>query len=249
MNAEKSFAFPFEDKEWISKLGLWAIIGMIPILNFAWYGYLVGIIRNVMSNDREPLPVWDDLGHKFNEGLILFGAGFVYALPVLIALGVPLAITASSGLFSGISEMQDFNRIMVETGGILFFSLLCVMLFYGLALSILYPAILVLFAREGTFASCFRPREALALISKHAGPFFTAWALSLVASLGAGLLVGFVNLVVGFVPCTGWVIGLALSLVSGVYASAVYAHLFGQFGRVAFGQNELIPSAPPGTAV
>jgi hypothetical protein len=141
--------------------------------------------------------------------------------------------------------MQDFNQIIAEAGGILFFGLICVLLLYGLILSILYPAILVLFAREGTFASCFRLREALALISKHAGPFFTAWVLSLVASLGAGLLVGFVNLVVGFVPCIGWIVGLVLSLVSGVYASAVYAHLFGQFGRAAFGPSQLMPGPPP----
>lgn len=249
MDAETSFTFPFEDKEWISKLGLWAIIGMIPILNFAWYGYLMGIIRNVMNGNPQPLPSWDDFGNKFNEGLVLFGAGLVYALPGLLAVCLPLGITASSGMLSGNGNLQEFDRIMTEAGGLLFFGLLCVMLFYGLALSILYPAILILFAREGTFASCFRLREALALIRKDAGPFFTAWALSLVASLGAGLLVGFVNLVVGFVPCIGWVIGLALSLISGVYASAVYAHLFGQFGRAAFGQNQWMLREPPSPAV
>ena len=49
MDAEKSFTFPFEDKEWISKLGLGAVISLVPILNFAWSGYLVGIIRNDCS--------------------------------------------------------------------------------------------------------------------------------------------------------------------------------------------------------
>ena len=86
MDAEKSFTFPFEDKEWISKLGLGAVIGIVPILNFAWSGYLVDIIRNVMNQrDSKPLPTWDDLDKKFNEGLILFGAGLVYAPPILIA--------------------------------------------------------------------------------------------------------------------------------------------------------------------
>ena len=121
--------------------------------------------------------------------------------------------------------------------------MLGILLLYGLVLSVLYPAILVMFARDGTFASCFRLREALALISKNAGPFFTAWAVSLAASLGVGLLVGFVNMVVGFVPCLGWIIGLALSMGSGIYATAVYAHLFGQFGRTAFSENPLLPVA------
>ena len=231
LDAEKSFSFPFEDKEWISKLGLGALIAMVPILNFAWSGYLVDVLRNVIAGNPKPLPAWDDLGKKFNEGLILFGALLIYASPILIAFCLPLGIVTSSGLLSGSNNTQDLNRVITEAGGILLFGLLCVSLLYGLVLSILYPAILLLFAREGTFASCFHLREALALIRRNAGPFFTAWALGIVASLGAGLLVGFVNLVVGFIPCIGWVISLALSFASSVYANVVYAHLFGQFGR------------------
>jgi hypothetical protein len=62
MNVEQSFTYPFEDKEWISKLGLGALISMVPVLNFAWSGYLVGILRNMMNHAVEPLPAWDDLG-------------------------------------------------------------------------------------------------------------------------------------------------------------------------------------------
>ena len=243
MDAEKSFTFPFEDKEWITKLGLGAIISMIPILNFAWSGYLVGIIRNIMDHAPQPLPTWDDLDKKFSEGLILFVAGVVYALPILILFALPLGFTAVSGLVSGNSTMQDIGRTMTETGAVLFFCLLCVMIFYGIALSIIYPVILVMFAREGTFASCFKLNEAIAMISKNPAAFLTAWGLSLAASLGGGLIIGFVNLVVGFVPCIGWIVGLVLSLFSGIYITAVYAHLFGQFGRAAFAGNQLEPVA------
>jgi hypothetical protein len=240
MDAEKSFSYPFEDNQWVSKLGLGAIISMIPILNFAWSGYLVGIIRNIMNNATEPLPAWDDLDQKFKEGLILFGAGLIYASPILIALCLPLGLTASSGLFSGNSEMQDIARMITEAGGILFFGLLCVSILYGLVLSILYPAILVMFAREGTFAACFKLREAFEMISTNAAAFFTAWGLSLVASLGVGLIVGFVNLVVSWVPCIGWIIGMILALASGVYSTAVSAHLFGQFGKAVFERSQPI---------
>ena len=248
MDAEKSFTFPFDDKDWLTKLGLGAIISLVPILNFAWSGYLVGIIRNVMNNDPSPLPTWDDLEKKFSEGLILFGASLVYASPLLIALCLPLGMTGASGLLSGDSNLQVLSQRLAEAGGVLLFCIICGFLLYGIALSIIYPAILVIFSREGTFASCFRLREAFALISKNAGPFFTAWVLSVAASLGAGLLVGFINLVVGFVPCVGWIVGLALSMISGVYATAVYAHLFGQFGRAAFQGDELALSSPPETA-
>jgi uncharacterized protein DUF4013 len=241
MNAEKSFTFPFEDKDWISKLGLGAIISLVPILNFAWSGYLVGIIRNVMHNDAHPLPTWDDLDKKFSEGLILFGASLVYASPLLIALCLPLGITVASGLLSGSNNLEDLSQRLAETGGILLFCLFCGFILYGIALSIIYPAVLLIFSRAGTFASCFKLREAFELISRNPGPFFTAWILSIAASLGVGLVVGFVNMVVSIVPCVGWIIGLALSIGSGIYATAVYAHLFGQFGRAAFATNPALP--------
>ena len=241
MDAGNSFTFPFEDRQWASKLGLGAVISIIPILNFAWSGYLVGIIRNVMDHALEPLPAWDDLGKKFTEGLILFGASIVYALPLLLGFCLPLSMSAFSGLFSGNSDMQDIARTITEAGGALFYCLLCVFVLYAVVLSIVYPAILILFAREGTFASCFKLREAFDMISKNAGSFFVAWGVSMAGSLGVGLLVGLLNALVGWIPCIGWIIGLVISLGSGVYITAVYAHLFAQFGIAASGQRRLAP--------
>jgi hypothetical protein len=241
MNAEKSFSYPFADKDWVSKLGLGALISMVPILNFAWSGYLVEIIRNVMNSHPKPLPAWDALDKKFSEGLILFGAALIYASPVLLALCLPLGLTASSSLFAENGNLEDLSRSITEVGGVLLFGLLCISFLYGFVLSILYPAILVLFAREGTFSSCFKLREAFAMISQNAAPFFTAWALSIAASLGAGLIVGLVNLVVGWIPCIGWIVGLVLGMGATVYGTVVYAHLFGQFGKTAFEDRQLLP--------
>jgi hypothetical protein len=239
MDVEKSFAFLFEDEQWPNKLGLGAVISSVPILNFAWTGYMVGILRNVINNAPEPLPTWDDVDRKFSDGLLLFAAGVVYALPVLIGLFLPLSVAAYSSLASGEGNLQDIGRTITEAGGVLFYGLLCGFVLYGVGLSIIYPAILVVYAREGSFASCFKLGEAFKMISRNIGPFFTAWGLSVAASLGVGLIVGFINLVVGWVPCLGWIISLALSFGSGVYLAAVYAYLFGQFGRIAFGQNQL----------
>ncbi|HSB00872.1 MAG TPA: DUF4013 domain-containing protein [Anaerolineales bacterium] len=241
MDIEKSFTFPFEDKEWTAKLGLGAAIGLVPILNFAWSGYMVGIIRNVMSNTPEPLPTWDDLGRKFTDGLIIVAASLIYALPMLILLCLPLSAMAFSGILSGNSDMEELARTLAGAGSVLFICLLCVFGLYGLLLSIIHPAILVMFAREGTFASCFKLREAFDLISRNARSFFTAWGLSLLVNLGVGLAIGFVNAIVSFIPCLGTLVGLALSLLAGAYIITVYAHLFGQFGREAFGQNQLVP--------
>jgi hypothetical protein len=240
MDIGKSFSYPFEDKQWISKLGLGAVIALVPILNFAWSGYMVGIIRNVMNSEPEPLPTWDDIGKKFNDGLILFLAGLVYALPMLIVICLPLSIMVIPAILSGNGDMQDIANTIAGATSILFLCLLCVFLVYALFLSVIYPAILVIFTREGTFASCFKFREVFDLIGKNTSSFFTAWGLSLIAGLVVGLVVGVVNAFIGWIPCLGWIISLVLSLGSGVYITGVYAHLFGQFGNSVFGQNQAI---------
>ena len=129
--------FPFEDNQWISKLGLGALITMVPILNFAWSGYLVDIIRNVMNNASEPLPTWDDLGKKLGDGLILFAAGIVYASPILILMCLPLSMMAFSDLFSGNGNMEEVARAIAGAGGALFYGLLCLFVFYAIALSVI----------------------------------------------------------------------------------------------------------------
>ncbi|HEY6074891.1 MAG TPA: DUF4013 domain-containing protein [Anaerolineales bacterium] len=233
MDIQKSFSFPFEDTEWINKLGLGAIITMIPVLNFAWSGYMVGIIRNVLDGAARPLPTWDDLGKKFTDGVILAAAGLIYALPMLLLIGIPITFLVFSGILSGNQNLEDISRVMAGLGSVVFFTLLCVVILYGLALSIIYPAILLMYAREGTFASCFQFRRILDLISKNSGPFLTLWGVSIVAGLVVGMMVSLATALVGWVPCIGWIAGMILTLGSGVYYTSIHAHLVGQFGRLA----------------
>ena len=245
MDIGKSFSYPFEDREWISKLGLGALISLIPILNFAWSGYMVGIVRNMMSGVQEPLPNWDDLGKKFMDGFILFLVGLVYALPVLVLSCLPLSIMVVPAILSGNQDMQGAADAVAGVGGALFAALSCVFVIYGLVLSVIFPAIMVVYAREGTFASCFKLREVFNIIGKNAGAFFTAWGVSIGAGLVVGLVVGFAQMVLGLIPCIGWVISLVLSFGVVVYTSAIYAHLFGQFAQQAFGQTSLLAADQP----
>jgi len=83
MDIGKSFSYPFEDKQWVSKMGLGAVISLVPILNFAMTGYMIQIVRNLMDCALEPLPNWDDLGKKFMDGVMLVLAGLVYGLSLL----------------------------------------------------------------------------------------------------------------------------------------------------------------------
>jgi hypothetical protein len=242
MDIGKSFSFPFEDKQWISKLGLGAVITMVPILNFAWSGYMVELIRNVMNNAQEPLPNWDDFGKKFTDGLILFLAGLVYSLPMLVVICLPLSIMVIPAILAGNGDMQEIAEVIAGAGSVLFLCLLCVFFVYALALSVIYPAILIIFAREGTFASCFKFREVFDLIGKNTSPFFTAWGISVVASLVIGFAAGIAQVFLNLIPCIGQIISLVLTIGIVVYTTAIYAHLFGRFGHSVFGQNQAMVS-------
>ena len=243
MNIGKSFSFVFDDKQWISKLGLGAVITMVPILNFAWTGYMVAIIRNVMNNEPEPLPNWDDIGKKFNDGLLLTVAGLAYSLPMMIVVCLPLGFMIVPALLSGNTDTQALAEALAGVGTALFFCLLCVFILYAIGLSIIYPAILVIFAREGTLASCFKFREVFDLVGKNVSPFFTAWLVSFLAGLGIGLIAGVVQVVVNLIPCLGQVISFVLAIGIVVYTAAVYAHIFGQFGYMAFEENQSVTPA------
>ena len=238
MDIGKSFSFPFEDKQWITKLGLGGVITLVPILNFAWSGYMVELLRNVMDGKQEPLPNWDDIGKKLVDGLILAVAGLVYALPMLIVICLPMGFMVVPAILSGSGDMQEIANAIAGAGSILFLCLLCVFMLYALVLSVVYPAILIVFAREGTFASCFKFRQVFDLVGKNMSPFLTAWGVSLGAGIVVNLVVGMVAGVLSIIPCLGWIVAIILPLATVVYITSVYAHLFGQFGKMALGLGE-----------
>ena len=244
MDIGKSFSYPFDDKQWVSKLGLGAVISLVPILNFAMTGYMIQIVRNLMNDVEEPLPNWDDLGKKFMDGLMLVLAVLVYALPIIVLSCLPLSVFAVPAILSGNQDMKGLSDAMAGVGGVLVAGMSCVFAIYGLILSVIFPAIYVLYAREGTFASCFKLREVFDIIGKNAGPFFTAWGISIAAGLVVGLVASIVTGVLGLIPCLGWNVSIMITLGIGVYLSMIYSHLFGQFGRQAFGPLLTPPPAP-----
>ena len=232
MNLEKAIKYPFEDKQWASKIGMGALISIVPILNFAWLGYIIELMRRVMKGDSLPMPGWDDLGKKFMDGLILFLAGLVYALPIILLIGVPLAMMVVPAILAGNNSSQSMANTLATAGGVVALCLTCVLALYGLALSVVFPAVYVQDAHKGTFASCFAFKDIFALIKKNAGTYFTAWGVYLGISIGASLAAGIIGGLLGWIPCLGQLIAVVVGLAAGIYAMLVYAHLFGQYGAL-----------------
>ena len=230
MDIGKSITFVAEDEKWLEKLGIGALITAVPILNFAWSGFMVDLMRNVASGEAKPLPDWSDLGDKFVKGLILTLAGLIYALPAILVgcllFGlsfVPLIAVSGQG-------DQGVNQgLALGSTGLLIAAGCCIGL-YGLLISFVFPAVFINYSRQGSFGSCFQFSEIMQLITANLGEYATAWVITIVAGLMVGLVMGVVGMLVGWIPCIGWLVVWAISAVAGAYLGAVYAHLFGQVG-------------------
>ena len=220
MQIGKSFTYVYQDAKWISKLLIGALVSIVPILNFAFVGYMTEIIRRVSRDDPEPLPSWDDFGKKFVDGLLLALAGLVYSIP-LILLSIPMIpvfMAASSG---------DSDAVMAAMTG-LGIVLGCLVALYGLFLTVFYPAVQINFSRKGSFGSCFEIGKIIKVATGNFGNYLLAWLMYLVFALVIGTVGGILSGIFGLIPCIGWIVSIVITAVITPLIGVVYAHLFGQ---------------------
>lgn len=227
MDIGKAITFPADDEKWFSKLIIGAVVTAIPIVNFAWMGYMIDILRNVMAGYDKPLPEWDDFGQKFLEGLLLWLASFLYGIPVFILICIPAVMFGVGGLATEGADIQE-TLLGVFTGvGALF---ACLIVLYTFLLSFYFPAVTINFARKGNFGSCFEFGTILGIVSSDLGKYVTAWLVAIVAGIVLGIVISVVGAALGWLPCIGWILSWIFYAIAGVWISTIYAHLFGQFG-------------------
>jgi hypothetical protein len=227
MDIGKAITFPADDEKWFTKLIIGAIVTAIPIVNFAWMGYMIDILRNVMAGYDKPLPEWDDFGQKFLEGLLLWLASVIYGIPAFILMCIPAVMLGGGG---AATEGADFQETVlgIFTGvGALFG---CLIILYTLLVSFYFPAVTVNFARKGNFGSCFEFSTIFGIVSADLGKYITAWLVAIIAGIVLGFVIGVVSVALGILPCIGWILALIFSAIGGVWISVIYAHLFGQYG-------------------
>jgi hypothetical protein len=225
MDIGKSFSYLFEDDEWLTKLLLGAVVSAVPILNFAWTGYTIDILRNVMNGVAFPMPDWSDFGDKFVKGFLVWLAGFIYSLPALLVICLPMGWLIVFPATSESTNTADTLAAIFTGVGIL---LLCILILYLLALSFYFPAVFINFARKGTFGSCFEVSEIIKIVSRNSSKYLTAWLVTLVAGIVVGILMSVVGAIFAAIICIGWLITWVVTALGSVYLFAVYAHLFGQ---------------------
>jgi len=216
MELGKSFTYIFQDKRWLTKVLVGWLVSLVPILNFAFTGFVTQTIRNVEQKLEDPMPEWDDFGKKFMLGFYMWVAGVVYALP-LILLSLIFVIPAA---VAGDSNSDVVTSLFAGTAVV--FS--CLAFIYGLALTLFMPAMNINLARKETFGSVFEVGQFLKIFRANTGDYLIAWIMTIVWSIVISLVLGVIIVLLSWTICIPWV----LAGMIGVIIPLVYAHLFGQ---------------------
>lgn len=201
MDLERSIKYMFDDEEWLQKLVIGGLVSIVPIVNFASWGWALRALKNITEGQETPLPDWSDFGEYFVKGLMAFLATLIYSLPIIIlsCLASIIANAASRG-----SDAAGLVGVCFGLLGSL----------YGLFAGVILPAPLTKYALDGEFSAFFRFSEILSYIMDNLGNYAIAVIVTLIASIVASLV-------------GGLVCGIGIILTA-PWALLVTAHLFAQ---------------------
>lgn len=222
MEIGKAFTFVNEDEAWIKKLAIGAVfvlfgVFLIPIMVVV--GYQIRIIRNVIDGKDRPLPEWDEFGQLLVDGAVMFVAGFVYSLPIILISVCSAVVNAS--LFDGSADTEGIGIVAT-------IALSCLSILYGLALAVIIPALYILYARTGELGSLFRFAEVIATARENLVDFIVVVLINLVANM----VVGFAAILVAITLCGPFIVLLAGT----AWVMFATAHLYGQIARKTSGK-------------
>lgn len=220
----RAIQHPFQDQNWLSKLGIGALINIVPILNFAGTGYMVEHANNVKHGPDVPMPKWDNLGNLFMQGLKLVVVFFIYALPIF-ALSCILMFTAG-GIAAVTQNSDEINSAAGAGIGIVSLALGCLSIVYAVFILYVYPAIFIQFARTKDIAACLRLGEIFAIARKNSGDYIMIFLVL----IGISLVFSIISSVLA-ITIVGLCLLIPLGLLATPYLNVVIAHLCGQYDR------------------
>jgi len=221
----RAIQHPTEDQNWPSKLGIGALISIVPILNFALVGYAIEHIKNTSDGMDVPLPTWDNVGDKLMDGLRLIVVTSVLALPII-------ALTCIFGVLGGGLAALSSNQGEVRDAAVAGFGLIglvlsCLTFLYGLLLAYLSPSVYIRYTRTREIGASLRIGELFSISRVNTGDYLLIFVVIIAIAFVIGLIVGVLN----FIPCLGQILSLVIALLVGPYLVVLFANLCGQYVR------------------
>lgn len=209
----KPFTYVFDDPRWMQKIligGLFYLAGFLIIGWFFILGYMARTARNVIAEQPNPLPEWDDLGEFFNDGARMIAVVLLYILPI-VALVVAFVIPAAI--------MTDVdNEGLQAVGGMMTGCVWCLMVPLSLAMMLFMPASLLFTAVERRVGAAFEFGRIWPFIRNNIGNYLLAVVVYLVARFLGGF--GIFLLCVGVIFTAFWSLLITTHAFSQVYRIA-----------------------------
>lgn len=215
MKFVKAFTYVFDDPEWLNKVLIPVLVGLIPLVGqMVVSGWILDLIRNVANNDEHPLPALD-FGRHLGRGFKVRLVSVVYAIPVIVLyllIFLPWALTGDS---DGASLVGIFFTLI---GSLL-------MVVFCLALAFFFPAAQANLAVHDTFASAFDFKTIFGMVKMN----YMAWLIVVGGAVVSSLIA----------PLGAIVIGIG-AIITAFYAQTINAHLVGQAYAVSTTKVEIV---------
>ncbi|MCD6284773.1 MAG: DUF4013 domain-containing protein [Anaerolineae bacterium] len=208
MDFDKAFTFVFDDPDWLKKVAINALIGLIPLIGQIYLlGWGLEVARRVATRSITPLPDVD-FGTYLGHGFKAFVVSLVYTVPIFV-IAVPMVVVAAVAENAGVGrDVANIILLIVNLGGGL------LILLYSLVMGLLLPAALTRAVVFGSIRDGLQFGQVFGLV--RAAP--VAYLLTLVGTLLAGMLAS----LVGSLACG---VGIIFTL---AYQQLVTGHLYGQ---------------------
>jgi hypothetical protein len=217
MDIGKSFTYVFEDPKWMMKVLIGGIVLLIPIVNFAVYGFMLTTLKNVADGQANPLPEWSDFGAHFMKGLYAAVGVIVYLLPGIVVICCAQVLTIGLSTVAGAAGGNDAGGAVAGIVGFLGLCLMCVAYLYIFVAALTMYAPLTRFAMSANQLSLFWDfRGNLAFIQKNLTNYIIALLITFVAAFVAEF---------GIILC---IVGVLFTL---FWSTLVAANVFGQLWK------------------
>ncbi len=221
MDIGAALSFVTQDKDWIKKILIGAVlvltgIGMIPVL-----GWTLEITRRVIRGDMEPLPEWAEFGKFIVDGLKLIVVAIVWSLPYVILSACLAGIGTALGNSASQSDVTTATTILSVCLGV-------IALPYFIVYGLLLPGMAGTLAEKDSLGAAINPVNAWKLVRANIGGYVIAFLVGDIF-VSVATFVGTLVCVIGLFPATA-------------YAYAVLGHMYGQAHRKA---RESMPMEAP----
>jgi hypothetical protein len=221
MDIGAALSFVTQDKDWIKKILIGAVlvltgIGIIPVL-----GWGLEITRRVIRGDMELLPEWTEFGRFIVDGLKLIAVAIVWSLPYAVLSACLGGLGTALGNSGSQADLSTATTVLSVCLGI-------IALPYFIVYGLLLPGMAGILAEKDSLGAAFNPVNAWKMVRANIGGYVIAFLVGDII-LSVATFVGTLVCVIGLFPATA-------------YAYAVLGHMYGQAHRKA---RESLPMDAP----